>query len=286
MPSNYYLGSRTGINPFGSQLEGMVKHTVANQLKRGREYYMDSVPAGKRQKVDGLFSETSGKTRMPKKYRTKRRRGTRRRTGRKRMRIIPSLWPREKLVRMKLCSKFTFGPTGSTVCSIAPIKANSFNDPMGAYGAQLPLGLDQYAALYAKYIVIGSRITLKFHNVSSTGAVAVGIGLFDNATSLNQAEYYMETPGTKSVLLSPDVDHTVLKKGYSAKKFWRIKNLHDNVDQHGALSTTPGDPTDIAYWHFWFQDVNATENMTIEGFAQIDYYVLLMDRIMPARSAL
>lgn len=228
--------------------------------------------------------------RMPYRKRSyKKRRPTKRRTVRRRVqrrKRISNLWPRSKVVKFRLV--FETGQVGTNgAMTMNAIKANSLNDPCGSLNAQLPLGLDQWAAMYQKYIVLGSRIYVKPTLTSSTGAVVVGLHLHDNDTSLANHNYYKELPRTRTTMVTAQKDYARgIFLNYSAKKFWHINNIKDDSEQEGAFSTTPGDPTDIAYFHFFTADLDASQTSIVSSQIIVEYIVLLTNPVTPARSVL
>lgn len=225
-------------------------------------------------------------------YRSRRPRRPRRpRFGRRRFRRRPrisNLWPHQKIVKFRLSSTAQYSGTTGAIGTNA-WKANSLSDPTGAATAQLPLGLDQWAALYTKYKVLGSKITIMAHPETITGSAFVGLSLFNSATPpATDLDHYRELPRTVMRMVSPDIDVTKLSLKYSYKGYpHHIKQIRDDDQQEGTFSTTPGDPTDVGpYYHIWVQDANKTQTVTFEIQAVVEYIVLLYEPTAPSRSAL
>lgn len=197
------------------------------------------------------------------------------------------MWPRFRLVKFRCVNSNSIADLGATGAIFPKVfKANSLNDPFGTMGSELPLGLDQWAAMYQKYVVVASKFLVQFHNQSSTGALAVGCNLKNDNTTLSQMDHYRELPMVRSKILSPDVDHSGLGMSFRSKKYYRVNKFKDAENLHASFSTTPGDPTDIAYYHFWVQDLNKADSFNLEYVATIEYVVLLFDPVTPSRSAL
>lgn len=234
------------------------------------------------------ISETSGNKILPKSMAYRRKSTYKRSTRPRRRRLtkrVPTLWPRRKLVKMRMVWNGTLTCT-SGAFDLKTIKANSLNDPTGAINAQLPLGLDQWAAMYQKYTVVGSDIKVQAHLVSGTGAVQMGIALKEDSTSLADSNYYREYGRASVKLFTPDLDKMYLKSHYNGKRFEKVTKWEDNDEYQGTFSTTPGDPTNIRYYHLFAQDLNAANTADIEYTAELTFYVLLTDAIIPSRSAL
>lgn len=298
---NAWLGGHAAFNPFGSQLQGVVKHSFAKQLKRARDHLEEKSGVQKRVKLEDRWPykgeaapppaiqdvEMVGR-RYPARRGVKRRRTPRRRSFR-RKRFPRELWPRQRLVRLKSSvsgSLYTSAGAWDGTNGFVAIKANSLNDPWAGESTALPLGTDQLAAMYQQYVIVGATIIIHAHASSLTGAARIGLALKNTATSLASADHYAESPMSQVKIVSGDVDVIALSSRYKAKKFWQVRKFQDAEDLQAAFSTTPGDPTKLAYWHLWVQDLNANEACTFEYQAYIIYDILLSDPIVPSRSAL
>lgn len=269
-------GGVNAIDAFSAALGAKLYKSVYDHYKyrnqeTGGKYLSYDMSFQKRQKMSGRFKRVG--------------RNTRRRRLIRRSRAV-TLWPRQKLVKMVMSfgGQFT---SGTGTINVTVVKANSLNDPTGSLTAQLPLGMDQWATMYQKYVVVGSKAYVRAHNQTSTGSMLYGISLKNTNVSLTNWQYYCETPLTVSKMLTADVDHSGLGSSYNAKRFWKVRKFMDAEDQQATLDpASPTDPTDLAYYHLWAQDVNQTEAVTYEFVVNIEYYVLVFDPIIPSRSSL
>lgn len=304
MPQFDVFASHNVFDPTGSQLETMLKHG-----KRAYDTYQTAMewkdyltgenrPSSKwhrvneaGEKVEGgskLFSRQRGK-RMPRRSRTTRRRRPayrRRRAFRryaKRRGRIPMMWPQSKLIRCRVVSGGSFsGNTGAI--GVNTFKCNSLADPTGNFSSILPLGTDQWAGMYTEYIVVGARYIVDVHASAATGSVLVGLNVMRSATTLTTYGHYMEMPGAKTVMMSSDADRGRLVANFSAKKHFKVTNLKDVGHLKADYSTTPGDPTDLAYMHLWCQDTTGSETCTVDCVIRAEFIVLLRESVQPARS--
>lgn len=213
-----------------------------------------------------------------------RKRSNRRRYKKKIPRAV-SLWPRTKLVKFRTVTNWS-GTSGAGGIVETPLKANSLNDPTGSISANLPLGLDQWAAMYQKYVVVGSKCLVRAHAGTVTGSLIYGISLLRSNSALSAFDYHLEQPLVRSKMLTADVDHSGIGLTYSAKKFWKFRKFMDTEDQHASFSASPGDPTNICYYVLWYQDVGKSEAVNVEGVLTMEFSVLLFDPIIPSRSSL
>jgi len=245
---------------------------------RHRSRIVAKVPA-----TTNLLSNKRVKIEEMAKPRTKmnKRRPRRYRRGRLKRFVPRALAPRTKIIRCKAVNYLNLQGTGALAMN--PLQLNSIDDPSNSNGQ--PLGYDQWKALYKKAIVIGSKLVVKFHNRGSYAAM-VGIWpapLNQGSTALTDYEYYGETPGCKSRLLSPEMDHTVMFHKVSVKKHLGRKDVKDDDRLYVDLITeTP--PTDLCWWHVFAQAVDQAAAYAVDAVVTCDFIVLLTDPIIPARS--
>lgn len=252
------------------------------------------LPYAKRQKIShsayvnpwkGLYPETKLRlrTKMPAKTKQKRKRNGRK--GKKKPYIPRAITSKKKLIRCKASNYMNMSSASGNLYMV-PIQGNSCDDPFMSSGTGQPLGYDQWKSLYKSAYVVGSKIKMTVHN-GHTGSLIVGLTPMNipQATSqLGSYEYYRELPGTKSRLLSPDMDHTVLVHKVGTKKHLAIKNMTDEDDlKVDLVNETP--PSKIFYWHLWTQPTDqATTTSNVEVVVDVEYLILLTDPIVPGRS--
>lgn len=273
-------------SPFG--------YMLSTGLHRSSEHYKDRLAVYKRNRLDDIQEPIPKRQKMANRRRSapsRRRYALKsRRTYRRRRAIIPrpvpSLWPRQKLVKFSVVGTAA-GTSGAGSLVTVVCKANSLSDPLASIGAELPLGLDQWAAMYKQYVVVGSRIRVDFHNgAASGGSFVAGVALKGDATTLTNHEAYMELPRVRYGMVTTDLDHRSTHMTYSGKRFERIRSWKEAEDFHGSFTTVPGDPTEVRYYHIFLHDLNEAEAITYEVLVRIDFTVLLFDSIIPARSSL
>lgn len=242
-------------------------------------------------KPPSSYTAVSAPSAMPRRSRTMTRRSTkkrsRRRMGRRRLRAPPIGFPRFQLVKFKVVTMVNPSPGAGAGPSVYNLQANSLEDPHGGAGSNLPLYLDQYAAVYSKYVVVKSTTYVKVFNATSTGSVCYGLTLRAPGESDVKAsiEAYNELPMTKSKLLTSQTDQNGLGMSYNAKRYWHVRKFMDSEDLHATFSTTPVAPDKKAYLQFWHNDTNNTSGYTLEAIITTVYTVLLFNRVTPTRSA-
>lgn len=218
---------------------------------------------------------------MPRRFRRSRR------LRRPRRKIVPrSLTTSSKIIKCNVVESFAPTFAGGALGSFV-VQGNSIDDPFSAQSTNQPLGYDQWKALYKKAKVLSCKVIMTVHN-GSTGAFACGITPMaknQGATLLTDFEHYVECPGTKYTVLSPDVDKTTIVARRSTKKMLKISNIKDASEiEFDLVTETP--PTDNYYFHCWAQPFDKTTALTgYQVMFKVEYIVLLYDPIIPARSS-
>lgn len=207
----------------------------------------------------------------------------------KRRRYIPrTLAPYSKMIKVKAVDYVNHNTHTAGAIEMTPLQLNSIDDPFTTNGVGQPLGYDQWKALYKRAYVVGCDIVVRVVNSDSTEAMVVGctpMPVNMGTTTANNYEHYMEYPGSKQVIVSPDMDHAVLTNTCRLKKHLHLANFRDKENLYLNLDTeTP--PTDLCYWHLWSQPVTQASDPAsgTRMVVTLTYIVVLFDNIYPARS--
>lgn len=176
-------------------------------------------------------------------------------------------------------------------------RGNSVFDPDETYVGHQPTGFDQYAALFNKYIIYGSKITVKYiQNRSATSynfyiipAPVAGTPGWLGSVGTDP----LEQPYAKGRLIAANGvannDASGVMKHYmSTKKMFGIKG---ELSEEFYASTTATNPTRVWSWIlyqtvFGFNDSLAPAAATLDMYydIKITYYCKFFDRVTVAKS--
>lgn len=191
-----------------------------------------------------------------------------------------------KIVKLRYVSAFDL-----TVAELMPFadkkyRANSIYDPDYSAGGHQPLNFDTYAELYHKYTVLGAKMTMKYMlkqpAVTASEPIVIGIVLNDNideppAGASSSVAKLIENGRFKWRIEANSNNSTsgvpkVMTRYFSAKKFFKVKDVLDN-HQLGAEVTT--NPAMCAFFDIIAGRVvgNSGALATIAGLITIDYIV-------------
>lgn len=220
---------------------------------------------------------------MPKRY-SKKRSTTKKRRSRRRRRYnpyrrltsgmgTPSGMPKQRIAKLRYCSNIsvisTLGALGSHTFG-----ANDIYDPDITGTGHQPMGHDQWANLFNHYVVLGSKITV--YPVQDAGIQGLcGVYLSDDtSTPYTSGDQFMEAKRGSYQIQSMTRGSRPVKAFFSAKKFFNVKDVKDNLDRLGAGVGTS--PTDNAVFHVYFNTIDGNTD-TMRFLVQIDYVVLFSE---------
>lgn len=155
--------------------------------------------------------------------------------------------------------------------------ANSCYDPDQSGGGHQPYGFDQWSLFYNHYIVVGSKATVSVIPASTNTAVSSGIIHLlatDDSTSSLDSTLLIEQGKSKYRLLgvSSNVKSTTLSQTFSAKKFFNVSDVKDNVTRLGAPINN--NPAEQAYFILKASSVTGTaQTIVYQYIMRIDYLV-------------
>jgi hypothetical protein len=187
--------------------------------------------------------------------------------------------PFEDRRRVKLMYVENFTRTG-VIADTYAFSGNSVYDPNATGTGHQPRGFDQYGALYEKYRVLSSQITVRAINGNSVSGVYCVITPTTNVLSATiPHQEVREYPYSKTVKTPLAVASRVgysLKVGMSTTEILGLNKMELNSDNHAALVTT--NPASRWWWHVTVASVDLTTTIAISYSVEIEYQVEFYDR--------
>lgn len=194
-------------------------------------------------------------------------------------------FPDQKIVPMRYHVGYTGGPSPSVARGATVFRASSIFDPDYTVGGHQPLGYDQWAPFYDHYIVISAKCTVTMGlNIGQPGR-AINFGCFPShdPTAITSFWPIMESARGGWATLSGGAyggsdNQKRCTSYYSARDFFNIADISDNVDRLGAQYG--GNPDDEAYFVVWFETADqlaANEATALTITVTIDYLALLSE---------
>ncbi len=188
-----------------------------------------------------------------------------------------TVFPQKAVVKHRYCDVYTHqvASTITPFTTFQTYRTNSTFDPYETGVGHQPLGRDQYAALYNKYCVIGSKMTVKMNVYwPAAGEIAplfCGITVDDDDTSTPLIEDMVERNRTKWKIVRCNSGATVSTKWSAKQAFGGTTGLLQNSDATALEGTNP---TKQMYYHVMFSN-----EMNQATFAPRFSFVVIIDYI-------
>jgi len=194
---------------------------------------------------------------------------------------------RSQLVKLRYVQQIQLNPAtaaGSTANVIYSansifLPTNSFSSNVSFSTSHQPLAFDQWAAIYNHYLVLGSKIKCQLIPNNSASPLLAGgicsIMVQDTNAAVTTATTVAESGRASYRQVAPNgTSPLFLSKSFSPKKFFKVKDLMDNIDNYGAPVTT--NPTEQAYFALQFFPIDPTASSVIGPLVLVtlDYTVL------------
>jgi hypothetical protein len=174
-------------------------------------------------------------------------------------------------------------PAATTIGSFH-VSANGINDPYIPVGGHQPLGHDQWAQFYNHYVVLGSKISVNFSAQAGTPGRTMVCGVFldDDSATIADWRQMVESGRSSYAFLQPLATNLAgthasktLSCKYSAKKFFNVTNVKDNLDRLGApFNSNPADPANYNIYIASSDQLTLNADMYCEVTFIVDYIVL------------
>lgn len=166
-------------------------------------------------------------------------------------------------------------------------KCNSIFDPDDTGLGHQPLGHDQWAELYKKYLVTSCSMKAHFFR-EGTGAEPIMCGFFlDKNASFDsyldtKLEQVRNAPSCAKTLLTNSREKVTIWRKYSPRTFF---DKIDATDDHQMAGVMNGNPTLPAYAGVWTQTFDGTAATSqVKCTVTLYYTVKLMDPVMLTQS--
>lgn len=144
---------------------------------------------------------------------------------------------------------------------------NSLHDPDATGTGHQPMGYDQLAAIYNRYLVTGAKIRVTFESRSdaANSTAIVGLTSHENQTfypsTLAEVHKLIEQGKTAYKYLGTSTGSRslcTLTRKVSMRKEFAVKDLIGNIEEYGGL--VGADPNNGQYVSMWAASPDGTDN--------------------------
>lgn len=179
---------------------------------------------------------------------------------RSRVSRIPRWGPlgKRKMIPFTYCTEISLNPNIGAA-AYHTFAANDLYDPDYSGVGHQPYGFDQMMAMYSHFTVVGAKITAECTHTDSVASIFF-VRLRAGPETETDIEAIRERPGVVSQFMSPGtVGPSIgrLVKGFSARKFFGVKNIVGASQYRGS---TAGRPTELAFFQVGMAPSNNGDN--------------------------
>lgn len=184
----------------------------------------------------------------------------------------PSGIPTTRRAKLRYVTNVSLiGTTGALASNL--YRANSLFDPDFTGIGHQPMGFNSWATHFNHYVVMGSKISVSCSTFGSNTTNMVGVFLSDDTGTYANWDAFAEARKGVTKALPNNADkNSHMSAKYSARKFYNISDVKDNVTRIGA--DVGANPTDVAFFTVWAQSQNKVSTTSpIQCMVTIDYIV-------------
>jgi len=200
-------------------------------------------------------------------------------------------FPRQYLTKLRYVEAFTINPSAGLVNQHV-FRANDIYDPNYTGVGHQPMGRDLLASVYQSYIVVGSKITVKFlPTYTSTaplqGMVGIRLSASDSSGATDAGTIMEQGNGRYKVLNMRSGNsgnpHTTMTMKFGGKKWFGWKNSGDNTAMYAAPVGTS--PSERAYFLCFAGELGSSADVPeFTCVATIDYIVKFYEPVEQLQS--
>lgn len=198
-----------------------------------------------------------------------------------------NVFPNSYTARLRYVDEVTIdaGPAG---IGYHAFKANDCYKPNHNATGHQPKGFDNLMAQYDHFTVVGSRITVEDCPIGAGGVnpAYFGIYLSDNGSSVtghtigstgmaDLLESRTTGPYTIAGLSGQAGNRKIIRRNFSAKKFFRKKCLVGDSLYRGTVTSSPAEQ---AFFEVWCASIHGNDPGSIRVRVTVDYMVVFTER--------
>lgn len=167
----------------------------------------------------------------------------------------------------------------STIFSSYTFRANSIADPDVTGAGSRPMGYDQMAALYGRYLVGASKVSIRCtSDFGDNSFVAILPDL--DATGPSNWQSFTEQAFVRQRMLSVQNGNIAHLSNFMSTK----KLFGTSIQDRNFSSNFPSGPTILWYWHVSTRPFDLGEDCRIDMEITLTYYVKMYERKSIGRS--
>lgn len=185
--------------------------------------------------------------------------------------------PKQKKVFLRYAETNVSLDPGASVPADYFFRANDLFDPNYTGAGHQPMGFDQWMALYGKFAVLNSKVTVKFSNGADVQSADFIVGVRRTTTPTSSSTNDLIESNACSWAVRERYQVPTLVCAYSHKK----EHNNINPEEDSMFGTASASPGNAQYFHVWAVNAATTSDITpVIASVLIEYEVLFFDPIV------
>lgn len=195
-------------------------------------------------------------------------------------------FPNQRIVKMRYAAGGLVGITTGQLINQVNFCPSSIFDPDTSGIGHQPIGHDQWQTFYNHYVVLGCKMSMTVsHDLGLAGrAIVCGAYLDDDTVAATNWQPLVESGRAAWSIINPgssvgsEHNQKAIECYYSAKKFFNVKDVKDNITRLGAPFGS--NPTENAFFKCFVacsDNSVPNENTAFTYTIILDYTVLLSE---------
>lgn len=182
-------------------------------------------------------------------------------------------------------SKFVYGTTFSINPAIASpgsyvFSANGLFDPDITGVGHQPRGFDQLMQLYDHYVVVGSKITIRYSNLTAN-PVVLAIALKDTTTTISTGQDFLEgTRAVYKIAATGNAGQSAIELTHQCNPV-KFLGRSDPLADSELKGSASANPSEGAFYHVQVFAIDGADIASQDLTAQIEYMAKLIEPKQP-----
>jgi len=151
---------------------------------------------------------------------------------------------------------------------------NGLFDPNITGTGHQPLGFDEWSAIYQKYRVLKSKITVHFvpNTVTTDSQAICGVRTQNASGNVNNLQRNIELPNSRYTIVSGDLNPRTVSC------YWNINQLASKTDEQNMNADTTANPLQDEYFVIYYGSMDVIQDpLPVRCLVKIDYTVRFFD---------
>lgn len=189
----------------------------------------------------------------------------------RRPKLVSSGFPEVKYCKLKYCTVLNM-PAGGGAFGTHHFRTNSLFDPDYTAVGHQPYGFDNWAAVYSKYEVLSSYITVRFVGTQASPSTIVGVEVLNDFDPSLTLDLVRERPSSYTKVLTPQFPTKITRR-------WSFRRNAPRSSEFENTATVITDPANSDYFRIFVASTDGSSlAASVNAVITINYVAKFWER--------